>query len=160
MPRPSLSTESTRRARAAAYDAAVLTRTIAIAAALALVLVACKKEEPTAPPAAKDQPADAAPKATPPDAAPPPDATPALPTDPKELAELRNKAILDGRYDIALTICNAEDVPKIGELDIMSCVLAACQRSDVEKAQAWSKLLKGEAKKQSKKICAANKVPI
>jgi hypothetical protein len=138
----------------------VLTRTIAIAAALAFTLVACKKEEAAAPPAATAPPDAAAPKASPPDAAPPPDATPALPTDPKELAELRNKAILDGRYDVALTICNAEDVPKIGELDIMACVLAACQRSDVEKAQAWSKLLKGEAKKQCKKICAANKVPL
>jgi hypothetical protein len=39
-------------------------------------------------------------------------------------------------------------------------VLAACQRSDVEKAQAWGKVLKGPLKAQAKKICLANKVPI
>ena len=103
-------------------------------------------------------PAPAPAPAPPPDAAPPPE--PALPTDPKELAELRNKAILDGKYDVALKICAAEDMAKAGEQSIMSCVLAACQRSDVDKAQAWGKLLKGPLKAQAKKICLANKVPI
>jgi hypothetical protein len=138
----------------------VLTRTICLAA---LVLVACK-EDP-APSAKKEErvatqpPAPPAPAATPPpDAAPPP--APALPSDPKELAELRKKAILDARYDVAVTICAAEDVPSIGEQSILSCVLAACRQNDVEKAQAWGKLLKGPLKAQAKKICLANKVPI
>jgi hypothetical protein len=138
----------------------VLTRSLCL---VALVLVACK-EEP-APSAKKEEPVavqppapPAPPPAPPPDAAPPP--APALPTDPKELAELRKKAILDEKYDVAVTICAAEDVAKIGEQAIMSCVLAACRQSEVEKAQAWGKLLKGPLKSQAKKICLANKVPI
>ncbi len=142
-----------------AYAAAVLTRSICLAA---LLLVACK-EEP-APPArtpelvAAKPPAAPAPVAPPADAAPPP--APALPSDPKELAELRKLAILDAKYDLAVTICAAEDVPKIGEQSILSCVLSACRQNDVEKAQAWGKLLKGPLKAQAKKICLSNRVPI
>ncbi len=138
----------------------MLTRSICLAA---LVLVACK-EEP-APSARKEEsvatkpPAAPAPAPAPPaDAAPPP--APALPTDPKQLAELRKKAILDAQYDLAVTICSAEDVASIGEQSILSCVLSACRLSNVEKAQAWGKLLKGPLKSQAKKICLANKVPI
>ena len=138
----------------------MLTRSLCIAA---LVLVACK-EEP-APSTRKEEPVATKPPATPapaaaptPDAAPPP--APALPSDPKELAELRKKAILDARYDVAVTICAAEDVPSIGEQSILSCVLSACRQNDVEKAQAWGKLLKGPLKAQAKKICLASKVPI
>jgi hypothetical protein len=100
------------------------------------------------------------PAAPAPVAKPPPDAAPALPSDPKQLAELRNKAILDNRYDVALTICVAEGVASLDEQSVMACVLAACQRSDVEKAQAWGKLLEGPLKAQAKKICLANKIPI
>ena len=143
-----------------AYDAAVPIRSICLAA---LVLVACK--EGPAPSEKKDEqvaikpPAAPVPAATPPpDAAPP--SAPALPSDPKELAELRKLAILDAKYDLAVTICSAEDVPSIGEQSILSCVLSACRQGDYQKAQAWSKLLKGPLKAQAKKICAANKVPI
>src|SRR5688500_7397040 len=132
-----------------------MTRSICLAA---LVFIACK-EDPA--PVRKEEPVASQPPpvvAAPPDAAPPP--TPALPSDPKQLAEMRNKAILDGQYDQALKICAAEDVPSIGEQAIMACVLAACQRSDVEKAQKWGQLLKGPLKVQAKKICLANKVPI
>jgi hypothetical protein len=101
---------------------------------------------------------DAAPPA-PPDAAPP-DAAPALPTDPKELAELRKKAILEGRIEDAIAICAVEDLKSIGEQSVLSCVLSACQRSEVEKAQAWSQHLKGALKANAKKICGANGVPL
>jgi hypothetical protein len=135
----------------------------ALVAVLALVAVACKeeapapaKETPPPPPAAAPAPPPAAAPA-PPDAAPPP---PALPSDPKELVELRKKAILEGRLDDALKICAAEDVAKIGDQSILSCVLAACAQKDVDHAQTWAKLLNGPLKTQAKKTCLAYKVPI
>lgn len=136
---------------------AVLTRTLCLAA---LLLVACQQD--AAPPAKKAEPAAARPAPPPPDAGPP-DAAPeadAAPTDPKELAELRKKAILDARYDLAVTICAAEDMKSLDEQAVMSCVLAACRQNDVDRAQAWGKLLTGPLKAQAKKICLANKVPI
>jgi hypothetical protein len=144
-----------------AYDAAVPTRSIALAAlAVVLVLAACKDEAP--PSSKKETPVAATPPPPPPppDAAPPPDAPPALPTDPKALAELRKKAILDAKYDEAVKICAAEDVAKIGDQSILSCILAACRQNDVDHAQAWGKLLNGPLKAQAKKICLANKVPL
>ena len=133
-----------------------------LVAVLALVAVACKEEAP--PPPAKEAPPPAAAAPAPPPVAPaPPDAAPpppALPTDPKELAELRKKAILEGRLDDALKICAAEEVAKIGDQSILSCVLAACAQKDVDHAQAWAKLLNGPLKTQAKKTCLAYKVPI
>jgi hypothetical protein len=133
------------------------TRSLCLAA---LLLVACKEE--SAPPAKKAETVATQPPApppAPPDAAPP-DAAPALPTDPKELAELRNKAVLENRYADAITICAVEDMAKLDEQSVLSCVLAACQKGDYEKAQAWAKQLKGPLLKQAKTVCAANKVPL
>jgi hypothetical protein len=141
----------------------VLNRTFALVALFALASLAACKDEP-APSAAKEP---AAPVAEAPKAAPPPppvDAAPpdaALPTDPKELAEARNKAIMDGRYDQAVVLCAAEDMAKIGEQSVLGCVLAACQRNDVDRAQAWAKGLKTAGlKKQAKKTCAEAKIPL
>jgi hypothetical protein len=148
----------------------VLTRTLCVVVAVALGAVAlgavaCSQDSGSSSSAA--QPPKAAPPAPtppaakpPPDATPPPDAAPPLPTDPKTLAELRKLAILDARYDVAVTICTAEDVAKLDEQSLMSCVLSACRQNDLEKAQAWGKLLKGPLKAQAKKICLASKIPI
>jgi hypothetical protein len=142
------------------YDARVKIRAICLAA---LILVACK-EEPAPSPKKEEPVATTPPPAPAPAPAPPADAAPAaapaLPSDPKELAELRKKAILDAKYDVAVTICAAEDTTKMDEQSLLSCVLSACRQNQVEKAQAWGKLLKGPLKTQAKKICLASRVPI
>lgn len=133
----------------------------------ALLLAACKSD--SAAPADEDAAAKKAPSAaastpttpTPapvaaPDAAPA--AEPALPTDPKELEVARKKAILEGKFDVAVKVCAAEDVKSLGEQNILACVLSACRQGDAEKAATWGKLLKGALKTQARKVCAASNI--
>lgn len=132
----------------------------------ALSLACCKSGDHAAssnpPPAATPAPASAAPApaSAPATATPAPAAEPALPTDPKELETARKKAILAGKYDLALKICAAEDVKSIGDQAILSCVLSACRQSDQARAAAWGKLLSGALKTEARKVCAASNVMI